>query len=137
MKYLPLIARIALALVFLNAGVKHALGFGGFVDMIGQTLPLAPLLAIGTIAFQILGALSLILGYKANIGAALLILFLIPATLVFHNPIIDFSQLTQFLKNLGLIGGLLMVIYAGAGAASIDRVGYASDRQPEMSSTRD
>jgi len=128
MKYLPLVARIALALIFLTSGIKHALGFSGFVDMIGQTLPLAPLLAIGTIAFQILGSLSLIFGYKVNIGATLLILFLIPATLIYHNPIIDGSELTSFLKNLGLIGGLLLVIYTGAGAASVD----TSQSRPEQ-----
>ncbi|MDB9528245.1 DoxX family protein [Oscillatoria sp. CS-180] len=137
MKYLPLIARIALALIFLNAGIKHAIGFSGFVDSIAQVLPLAPVLAIGTIVFQLLGALSLILGYKVSIGATLLVLFLIPATLVFHNPIADTSQLTPFLKNLGLIGGLLMVIYAGAGAVSLDGDTYSAARHPEMSSTKE
>ena len=135
MKYLPLVARIALALIFLNAGIKHAIGFSGFVDMIGQTLPLAPLLAIGTIAFQILGALSLIFGYKVNIGATLLILFLIPATLVYHNPIADGSQLTPFLKNLGLIGGLLLVIDTGAGAVSVEPSQSRPEQYSEMSSS--
>lgn len=120
MKYLPLIARIALALIFLNSGINHIFSFSGFVDTIAQVLPLAPLLAVGTIAFQLLGALSLIFGYKVNIGATLLILFLIPASLVFHNPIADSSQLNPFLKNLGLVGGLLLVIYTGSGAVSVD-----------------
>ncbi len=120
MKYVPLIARICLALVFLNAGIKHLLGFSGFVNVIAQQLPLAPLLAIGTIAFQLLGALSLILGFRVKMGATLLILFLVPATLVFHNFLADAAELGNFLKNLGLIGGLLMVIYTGAGAVSLD-----------------
>ncbi len=121
MKYVPLIARICLALVFLNAGIKHLLGFSGFVNVIAQQLPLAPLLAIGTIAFQLLGALSLILGFRVKMGATLLILFLVPATLVFHNFLADAAELGNFLKNLGLIGGLLMVIYTGAGAVSLDQ----------------
>ncbi|MGD1858773.1 MAG: DoxX family protein [Leptolyngbyaceae cyanobacterium] len=133
MKYVPLIARIALALVFLTSGIKHLVGFSGFADMIGQTLPLAPLLALGTVVFQLLGALSLIIGYKANIGATLLILFLIPATLVFHNPIVDASELTAFLKNLGLIGGLLLVVYAGAGAVSVDGKQRRSESYSEVS----
>ncbi len=120
MKYVPLIARICLALVFLNAGIKHLLGFSGFVNVIAQQLPLAPLLAIGTIAFQLL-ALSLILGFRVKMGATLLILFLVPATLVFHNFLADAAELGNFLKNLGLIGGLLMVIYTGAGAVSLDQ----------------
>lgn len=121
MKYLPLAARICLALIFLNAGIKHLFGFAGFSEMIGQTLPLAPLLAIGTIAFQLLGALSLLLGYQIKIGAILLIVFLVPATLIFHNFLADPGQLNAFLKNLGLVGGLLLIIYTGAGAVSLDR----------------
>jgi putative oxidoreductase len=133
MKYVPLISRVCLALVFLNAGIKHLLGFTGFVDNIAQVLPLAPLLAVGTIVFQLLGALSLILGYKVNLGATLLILFLIPATLIFHNFLADPAELGSFLKNLGLIGGLLMVIYTGAGVVSLDGPNViASSHRPEL-----
>ena len=121
MKYVALAARICLSLIFFNAGINHLTGFSGFVELIGsQGLPLAPLLAVGTIFFQLLGALSLLLGYQTKIGSILLIIFLIPATFLFHNPIVDPSQLNDFLKNIGLIGGLLMVIYAGPGAISID-----------------
>ncbi|NEP18091.1 MAG: DoxX family protein [Leptolyngbya sp. SIO4C1] len=120
MKYLPLAARICLALIFLNAGINHALGFAGFANMLSQQLPLGPLLAVGTIVFQLLGALSLILGYKVKVGAVLLIIFLIPASLLFHNFLADPSQLNAFLKNLGLVGGLLLLVYTGAGAASVD-----------------
>ena len=135
MKYLPLIARVALALIFLNSSINKLFGFSGLVDTIAQVLPLAPLLAVGTIAFQLLGSLSLIFGYKVNIGATLLILFLIPASLVFHNPIADSSELTAFLKNLGLIGGLLLVIYTGAGAASVDSSSSRPEQYSEMSSS--
>ena len=120
MKYLPLAARICLSLIFLNAGIRHLLQFSGFVSTIGQALPLAGLVAAVTVAFQLLGALSLILGYKIKLGSALLIVFLIPATLLFHNFIDDPSQINAFLKNVGLIGGLLMLIDRGAGAVSLD-----------------
>ena len=121
MKYLPLAARICLSLIFLKAGISHIFGYGGTVEMMaGQGLPIPGLLLIFTIVFQILGSLSLLLGYQVKIGSILLILFLIPATLVFHNPTTDING---FLKNIGLIGGLLMVIYAGAGALSIDDTG--------------
>ncbi|KPQ37709.1 MAG: putative oxidoreductase [Phormidesmis priestleyi Ana] len=118
MTYLPLAARICLALIFLNAGVNHLLGFSGFVSTIASKgLPLPQVLAIGAIAFLLLGAVSLILGYKSQIGALLLILFLIPTTLIFH-PFL--SDLSGFLKNLALIGGLLMVMAYGPGLISLD-----------------
>ncbi|MBE9063650.1 DoxX family protein [cf. Phormidesmis sp. LEGE 11477] len=121
MQYLPLAARICLALIFLNSGINKLLDFPGLVDTISQTLPLAGLLAVGTIVFQLVGAIFLVLGYKVKIGATLLILFLIPASLVFHNFLADPSQINSFLKNVGLIGGLLMVIYTGPGRISMDK----------------
>ncbi|MEO1182839.1 MAG: DoxX family protein [Cyanobacteria bacterium J06636_28] len=84
------------------------------------SVPLAGLVAIFTIAFQLLGGASLVVGYKARIGSGLLLAFLVPATLVFHNPIADPTQMIQFLKNLAIIGGLLMVIAHGAGPISLD-----------------
>jgi len=121
MDYIVLAARICLSLIFFKAGINHLTGFSGFVEMIGsQGLPLAGILAAGTVVFQLLGAVSLLLGYKAQLGSILLIIFLIPASLLFHNPIADPSQINNFLKNVGLIGGLLMVVAAGVGALSID-----------------
>lgn len=88
--------------------------------MVEKGLPLAGLLLIGNIIFQLVGGISLVLGYKVRWGAIILILFLIPTTLVFHNFLANPDELTAFLKNLALIGGLLMVYYAGAGAVSLD-----------------
>jgi putative oxidoreductase len=120
-KYIPLIARTFIALIFLQSAIGKIANFSGLVETIaGQGLPLAVVVAAGTIAFQLLGSISLILGYKARWGALLLILFLIPATIVFHNLIADPTQKTAFFKNLGLIGGALMVIAYGSGPLSVE-----------------
>jgi putative oxidoreductase len=127
MKYLPLAARICLSLIFFKAGITHIMGFESTQTMMTERgLPVAGLLLLGTVVFQLLGALSLLLGYQVKIGSTLLIIFLIPATLVFHNFISDPEQINNFLKNIGLIGGLLMVIYTGAGSLSLDE--YMGDR---------
>ncbi|PSB08555.1 DoxX family protein [Pleurocapsa sp. CCALA 161] len=121
MEYIALAARICLCLIFFKAGISHITAFSGLVETISsQGLPLPSLLAAGTVFFQLLGSVSLLLGYQTKIGSILLIIFLIPASLLFHNPLADPSQINDFLKNIGLIGGLLMVIYAGAGALSVD-----------------
>ena len=128
MKYLPLAARICLCSIFLKAGVSHILGYRSTVSMMSDKgLPIPDLLLIFTIIFQLLGGLSLLLGYKVKIGSILLILFLVPASFAFHNPATD---LNGFLKNIGLIGGLLMTMYAGAGALALDR----SDRSHRATS---
>ncbi len=127
MKYLPLAARVCLCLIFLKAGISHISGYSSTVEMMSNNgLPIPDILLIFTIIFQILGGLSLLLGYKVKIGSLLLIIFLIPASIVFHNPA---SDLNGFLKNIGLIGGLLMVMYAGAGALSIDSLLAKKERQ--------
>jgi uncharacterized membrane protein YphA (DoxX/SURF4 family) len=69
----------------------------------------APLLAWAAIAFEWLGAFCLVTGFKKELGAALLIIFLIPTTILFHPPG-EPGQLTQFLKNAAIIGGLLLVV---------------------------
>ena len=73
----------------------------------------APLLAWAAIAFEWLGAFLLVTGFKKELGAALLLVFLVPTTILFH-PYNDPAQQTQFLKNLAIMGGLLLVVSAGA-----------------------
>lgn len=120
-KYLPLIARTFIAIIFVQTGIAKLTNFAGTQEQIASVgLPLAGLVTVFTILFEVAGGLSLIFGYKAKIGAILLLLFLIPATLVFHNPIADPTQLTQFLKNLSIMGGLLMMLAYGSGPVSVD-----------------
>lgn len=120
-RYIPLVARICLAVIFVQTGFAKVLNFGGTQQQIAEAgLPLAGLVTLFTIVFEIAGGTSLILGYKARVGAVLLLIFLIPATLVFHNPILDSSQSIQFMKNLAIIGGLLMVVGNGPGPISLD-----------------
>ncbi|MGD1950378.1 MAG: DoxX family protein [Leptolyngbyaceae cyanobacterium] len=72
-KYTPLIARTAIAIIFLNSGIGKLSNFGGTSEQIASAgLPLAGLVALCTIAFQLLGGAALVLGYKARIGSWLL-----------------------------------------------------------------
>ncbi|WP_414754053.1 DoxX family protein [Anabaena sp. CCY 9910] len=132
-KYLPLVARSFLAVIFIYTGVNKVFNFAQTSEFMAKAgLPIVGVLLVFTIAFQILGGLSIILGYKAEIGAILLIIFLIPATIVFHNPFADPSQFNNFFKNLSIIGGLLLILAYGSGTLSLeasDRSSYAS--QPE------
>ena len=75
-----------------------------------------------SIAFEIVIPLVLIAGYKTRIAASLLALFVLTVTLIFHSHhIIDDSmQLTIFLKNLAIIGGLLLIISNKPQICSVD-----------------
>ncbi|PSO53041.1 MAG: DoxX family protein [Cyanobacteria bacterium QS_7_48_42] len=128
---IPLVARICLSAIFLRSAISGILNFSSTQQMIaGQGLPVPALLLAGNIVLQIIGGISLVLGYKARWGAIILILFLIPTTLVFHPFWSNPAETIAFLKNLGLIGGLLLVTYVGAGAISVDGATTSSSKSP-------
>ncbi len=65
-----------------------------------------------SIAFELIVPLLLIAGYKTKIIASMLALFVLSVTLIFHTHDVfsDGLQLTALLKNLSIIGGLLIII---------------------------
>ena len=75
-----------------------------------------------SIAFEIIIPLLLIAGYKTRVAASLLALFVLTVTLIFHahHIIADSMQLTIFLKNLAIIGGLLLIISNKPQICSVD-----------------
>ena len=75
-----------------------------------------------SIAFEIIIPLLLIAGYKTRISASLLAVFVLTVTLIFHSHHIvdDSMQLTIFLKNLAIIGGLLLIISNKPQICSVD-----------------
>jgi len=75
-----------------------------------------------SIAFEIIIPLVLIAGYKTRIAASLLAVFVLTVTLIFHSHhiIADSMQLTIFLKNLAIIGGLLIIISNKPQICSLD-----------------
>lgn len=120
-KIIPLIGRAFLAIIFIQSGVNKILNFAGTQQTIAEVgIPLPIIALLLAIIFEIAGGLMVLLGYKAKIGAILLILFLIPATIFFHNPFADPSQWTQLWKNLAIMGGLLMVVAYGSGQLSLE-----------------
>jgi putative oxidoreductase len=73
-----------------------------------------------------LGGLSILLGFRARIGAWLIVVFLVPVTLMMHafwnetDPQAMQMQMVNFMKNLSLLGGALLIAYFGAGPISVD-----------------
>jgi putative oxidoreductase len=91
-----------------------------------QGVPAASLLVPLAGVLSLLGGLSVLVGFKARWGALLLVLFLVPVTLMMHNfwavtdPQMAMVQRVNFFKNLGLLGGALIIAYFGAGPVSVD-----------------
>lgn len=121
-----LMGRVFLSIIFIMAGFGKIMDWSGTAGyMEAQGMPMIPLLLLGAIACEWVGGISLLIGFKTRLGALALIVFLIPTTLIFHNfwadpPDQRQLQMIMFLKNVAILGGLLMVLAHGAGPVSID-----------------
>lgn len=98
--------------------------------VITQMMAWSPALLILAALSELLGGLLLLLGVRDRLGAFLLILFLIPATFFFHQfwfleGSARDTQISFFLRNMAIIGGLMMVVLNGARCGSGNR--FSSD----------
>ncbi len=126
MKYVLLLGRILFSLNFIFASLGHwnqetidwAAGLG--VPMASVLLPI-----VGILAF--LGGLSILLGYKARVGAWLLVVFLVPLTYLltkFQMPNVERAEMVHLwmlMRNLSMIGAALIIAYFGSGPLSLDK----------------
>lgn len=125
MKILLLLGRILFSLIFLMAIMGH-FSSQSIAYAASQGVPMASLLVPLSGIMSLVGALSIILGYKAKMSAWLIILFLIPVTFMMHKfwAIADASmmqmQMAFFMKNLSMLGGALIITHFGSGPLSLD-----------------
>lgn len=125
MKVAVLLGRILFSLIFLFTIPGHfSPQLISYAAAQGVPAPsfLVPL--SGIIAFA--GGLSIVFGYKARLGAWLIIIFLVPVTLFMHafwkitDPMAQQMDMAMFMKNVGLTGAALLITYFGAGPLSVD-----------------
>ncbi len=116
---IPLVARIFLALIFIISGIGKlgdVASFTGF--MVSGGIP--AIFAWPTIALEILGGIALLAGFQTRIVALALAGFTLLAGLLYHFDPADQMQMTSFLKNVAITGGLLLLVSGGAGRLSVD-----------------
>ena len=119
------LGRFFFALIFLVAAPNHftrptiAFSASQGVPLASIAVPLSGVLAIA-------GGLSILLGYRAKLGAWLIVLFLIPVTFMLHkfwtvqDPMMAQIQMILFMKNVSMLGGALLISQFGAGPFSLD-----------------
>lgn len=126
-KFGPVTGRILVALIFLWSGIGKIGGFAGTAGyMASKGLPMVEVLLALTIVIEVGGSLMLIVGWKARWAAAVMFLWMIPVTLVFHNfwavpPAEVMNQQINFMKNLSIMGAMLYILAFGAGPYSVDK----------------
>ena len=119
--YGPLVGRILIAPLFLLSGYHKITSFSAVAATMAKAgMPAAEALLIGAIVLELVGGLMVLLGWHARLGALMLAVFTIAATLVFHNFwAVDAAQfrgqLNHFMKNLAILGGLVYIMAMGSG----------------------
>lgn len=121
-----LLARICLGALFIAAGLNKVFTYDETIQyMAAKGLTNLPLMYAGAVLVELIAGVCLLLGIKTRIAALVLALFLIPTTYIFHDfwnvaPEMYKLQLAMFLKNVGVIGGLLALASVGGGKLAFD-----------------
>ncbi len=134
------LGRILVPLVFIVAGIQKAMNVGAIAKMLADnnvpipdqivpylgTMPKYEALGYLVAAVEIICGLMVLVGLKARWGA-LLLTVLTAFTIIFVHHFWDmsgdafYSNLTQALKNLSIMGGLLLVVAMGPGPGAVER----------------
>ncbi|MGA0070872.1 MAG: DoxX family protein [Candidatus Nanopelagicaceae bacterium] len=123
MDILLVIGRVLFALIFINSGIAHLTKLN---DMTGyaqfKKVPAPKLAVIVTGLMLIIGALYIVFGVYADLGALLLAIFLVPTAFMMHNfwtiqdPQAKQGEMINFFKNLSLAGAALIIfVLVGSG----------------------
>lgn len=132
-----LLGRVLFSIVFLLSSIDHfdghdlAYATAAHVPLAKFAVPIAGVMIL-------LGGLSILFGYKAKLGALLIIIFLIPVTPMMHNfwavtdPRMHEIHEVNFLKNLAMLGAAFLITQFGAGPWSLDALA-ASKRSSSAS----
>jgi putative oxidoreductase len=121
-----LAGRVLLGLIFILSGFGKIAGFDGTVGYIAaKGLPFPALVAALTIVVELGGGLALAAGLYARQAALVLAVFTLLTALIFHNfwaaPAAEhMGQQINFLKNLAIAGGMLVLAAFGPGRLSFD-----------------
>jgi len=124
---LALLGRLLLSSIFLWTVWSDVVQWRAMTNyMVDHGMPMPHFLLAGADLCKLVGGILLLLGLRARFGALLLLAFLIPATVIFHDfwnagPEAYQGVLIQFQKNVAIMGGLLLVIAHGPGRWSVSR----------------
>lgn len=124
------LGRVLLCTVFLAAAVGYAASdVHGLAQAIAAKVAVAPTWVLAAaILVLTAGSLSVVVGYKARIGAMALLVFLMLTTYLFHgftfwnvvNSQARHDHIIYLVMNLSIMGAMLFIVANGAGQMSLD-----------------
>lgn len=125
---LLLLGRVLLGSIFVISGYGKLFGLAAFVASLEKNgVPYASTLAPVGACVEFFGGLAIVLGVEVRAAALLMIAFVIVATLISHRfwefeDAARRAQVTQFSKNVAIIGGFVLLHAAGGGRYAVERL---------------
>ncbi len=123
--FAPLVGRLLIAFIFLQSGWDKLFNFSKTAAlMTSKGIPMAEVLLVPVLIILLGGGLMILLGWHAQWAALALVVFLVPATLYFHNywsypAAQQLNQFHHFVKNAAILGALLYIMGMGSGPLSL------------------
>ena len=116
-----LLGRVLLSAMFILAGFAKLTAVSGTAAWFGSLgLPLPALSAVVVGLVELIGGLSVLVGYRTRIASIVLAVFTLAATAIAHIDFADQMQVLFLQKNLAIAGGLIVLSMSGAGVLSLD-----------------
>jgi len=120
-RFIPLIGRILIALIYIMSGWGKLMAPAGTMAYIAKAgLPLPLVALIIAIIVELIGGILLVVGYQTRLVALVMAIFTVAAAIGFHSNFADQNMFIHFFKNIAMTGGLLQVVAFGAGSLSLD-----------------
>jgi putative oxidoreductase len=123
-----LLGRLLLGGIFVFSGYGKILGLAAFAATLEKRgVPYASVLAAVGACVEFFGGLAVVLGIEVRYAAVLMGGFVIVATLISHRfweleGAARQAQQVQFLKNVAIIGGFVLLHAAGGGRLALERL---------------
>lgn len=114
-----LLGRLGLSLIFILSGIGKLTAYQATAKLlVAHGLPpgLLPLVIFAELG----GGLAVLCGLWTRWAAVGLFVYTLLAAIIFHNNFADHAQWINFMKNLAIAGGFLLLAAHGAGELSLD-----------------
>jgi putative oxidoreductase len=114
-----LVGRLGLSLIFILSGIAKITAYQATAKLlVAHGLPpgLLPLVIFAELG----GGLAILCGLLTRWAAAGLFIYTLLTALIFHNHLADHEQWINFMKNLAIAGGFLVLAAHGPGGLSLD-----------------
>ena len=124
---MTLAGRVLIAVLFVPSALGKVFAFGGVTMALGaKGLPAPELFAAGAVALELAASAAIVAGWQVRWSALALGVYSIVAAALFHNfwsvpEAMAMAQRQAFFKNVGLLGGLLVLAARGPGAIALSR----------------